>query len=104
MKKRNNVGKKNNELQKLKPRIIRILKKNGVKKAGIFGSFVRGKNKKNSDIDVLILPPRNMSLIEFVHVKNELEDELQKKVDLVSYRGIHPLLKKEILQEEIRII
>lgn len=43
-----------NELKKLKPMIVRTLKKDGIKKAGIFGSFVRGEEKKNSDIDILI--------------------------------------------------
>ena len=49
-----NKIKKNNELEKLKQKIIRILKKNGIRKAGIFGSFARGENKKRSDIDILI--------------------------------------------------
>ena len=95
--------KQNNELKKLKPKLIRILKANGIKKAGIFGSYARGDQKKNSDIDVLIQPTRNMGL-EFVGVKLELENKLNKKVDLVTYKGIHPLLKKQILKEEVKII
>ena len=87
-----------------KQKIVKILKKYGVKKAGIFGSYVRGEQKKNSDIDILIEPPKNMSLIGFVHVKHKLEDELGIKIDLVSYKGIHPLLKSQILHEEVKII
>lgn len=95
---------KKDELKKLKPKIVGTLKKYGVKKAGIFGSFVRGEQKKGSDIDILIMPPKSMSLIDFVGVKLELEDNLKNKIDLVSYRGIHPLLKKQILKEEVKII
>ena len=95
---------KKKELNKMKPKIIRILRKHGVRKAGIFGSYVKGEQKKNSDIDILIDPPRNMSLIGFVHVKYKLEDELGIKIDLVSYKGIHPLLKNQILHEEVKII
>lgn len=97
-------NKKNNELEKLKPQIVEVLKDKRIKKAGIFGSFVRGEHKKGSDIDILILPPKGMSLMDFVGVKLELENSLDIKVDLVSYRGIHPLLKKQILKEEVKII
>ena len=97
------MNKKNNGLKKIKPKIVEILKKKGVKKAGIFGSYVRGEQKKNSDIDILIQPTEGMGL-EFAGVKLELEDELGRKVDLITYKGIHPLIKKKILKEEIRII
>ena len=90
-------------INELKPKIIKILKKNKIKKAGIFGSYARGEQKKGSDIDILIQPPSGMGL-EFVGVKLELEDKLRRKVDLVTYKGIHPLLKKRILQEEVKII
>jgi uncharacterized protein len=94
----------NREIRRLVPKIVRILRKYGVAKAGIFGSSVRGEQKKNSDVDILILPPKNMSLLGFVHLKHELEEKLGKKVDLVSYRGVHPYLKDQILGEEIRVI
>ena len=42
--------------------------------------------------------------LEFIGVKLELEDKLGRKIDLVTYKGIHPFLKKRILNEEIRII
>ena len=90
-------------IEKIKPRIIKVLKKNKIKKAGIFGSYARGKQKKNSDIDILIEPAKGMGL-EFVGIKLELENELKRKIDLVTYKGIHPLIKKKVLKEEIRII
>ncbi|MFH1377073.1 MAG: nucleotidyltransferase domain-containing protein [Candidatus Woesearchaeota archaeon] len=96
--------KNSKELEKIKKPIIKVLKKYKIKKAGIFGSFVRNEQKKNSDVDILIQPTKDMSLLLFIHVKHELEDKLHKKIDLVSYKGIHPLLKKQILQEEVKII
>ncbi len=95
--------KSTNELKKLKPRIIRILKKHGIKKAGIFGSYARGDNKKKSDIDIIIEPRKGMGL-EFVGVQQELQDEMGIKIDLVTYKGIHPLIREQVLKEEIRII
>jgi len=90
-------------IEELKPEIIKILKKNKIKKAGIFGSYIKGEQKKNSDIDIVIEPAKGMGL-EFIGVKLELEDKLGRKIDLVTYKGIHPFLKKRILNEEIRII
>jgi len=98
-----NVDKNKITIEKIKPQIIKILKKNKIKRAGIFGSYARGEQKKSSDIDLLVEYPKGMGL-EFVSIKFELEDKLGKKIDLVTYKGIHPLLKKRILNEEIRII
>jgi len=91
-----------NELKKLKPKIIRILKSRGIRKAGIFGSFARNEQGKNSDIDILI--KFNGSLLDLVGLEMELEKILRMKVDLLTYRGISPYLKDRILSEEVRII
>ncbi len=98
-----NVKKKPNEIIKLIPKIIEILKRNNIKKAGIFGSYARGDFKKNSDIDIIVQPAKGMGL-EFVGLALELEDNLNKKIDLLTYKSIHPLIKKRVLEEEIRII
>lgn len=103
VKKESNANKKNNVLDKIKPKIIEILKKKGIKKAGIFGSYARGEQEKNSDIDILIEPTKGMGM-EFIRLNLELEKELGLKVDLVSYNGINPHLKKYILTGEVRII
>src|SRR3989344_2796119 len=90
-------------LEKIKSKIIRILRNNNIKKAGIFGSYAVGKNKKNSDIDIIVEPPKNIGL-RFVKIQFELENNLKKKVDLITYGSVHPLLKKRILDEEVRLI
>ncbi|RLG15171.1 hypothetical protein DRN69_03510 [Candidatus Pacearchaeota archaeon] len=93
------------EVANLKKKIIPILKRNNVVKAGIFGSFARGEAKKRSDIDILIEfdKRKRKSLLDLVGVKLELENKLKKKVDLLTYKSIHPLLKDIILKEEVRI-
>lgn len=92
------------QLNEIKQKIRKILKKHGVVRAGIFGSCARGEQKKGSDIDVLIEPPKNIGLFEFVGIKLDLEDELKRKIDLIDYRTIKPLIKKKILSEEVKII
>jgi hypothetical protein len=89
-------------IKEIKKKIVPFLKKNSVKKAGIFGSFARGEEKKNSDVDILI--EFNGSLLDLSGLKIELEEILGRKVDIVSYKYIHPKLKKQILKEEIKIL
>jgi len=96
--------KQNKEIEEIKRKIVPLLKKNKIVRAGIFGSYARGEQKKNSDIDILIRPTRKMSLFDFAGIKLEIEDKLGNKIDIVSYRAIHPKLKRQILREEIRII
>ena len=99
------VKRPNKEIEKIKSKIIEILKKNNVKRAGIFGSYSRGEQKKNSDIDIAVeIDDKNMGLIGFIGLKIALEDYLGRKVDLVEYSAIKKLIKDRILNEEIRII
>jgi hypothetical protein len=98
-----NENKQKESIEKIKPKIIKILKKNNIKRAGIFGSYARGENKKDSDIDILVEPAKNMGF-KFAGLEIQLSKALKRKVDLVSYNGISPYLKNKILSQEIRII
>ncbi|MFH1233834.1 MAG: nucleotidyltransferase family protein [Patescibacteria group bacterium] len=91
------------KITKIKGKILPILKKNNVVRASIFGSFARGENKKGSDIDILVELKKNKSLLDLIHLKNELEDLLKQKVDLLTYNGINPRLEKYIYKDEIKI-
>lgn len=92
------------DIEKIKKKIIPILKRNSVTKAGIFGSYARSEQKKDSDIDILIEILKPISLLDFAGLKLELEDVLGRKVDLVEYNSIKPLIKKHVLDEEIKIV
>ncbi len=88
----------------IKRRILPIVKRYGIRKVGLFGSCARGEMRKDSDIDLLVDIKKDLSLLDFVGIKLELEDALGKKVDLVEYHMIKPLLRERILKEEVRII
>jgi len=92
-----------NNVNIIKSKILDVLKQNNIKKAGIFGSYARGEQRKNSDIDILIEPTKEMGF-GFFGINDLLEKKLGKKVHLVTYNYIHPHIKKEILNDEIRII
>ena len=89
----------------LKQKLISVLKKHKVARAGIFGSYARGEQKKDSDIDIVVeISDKHMSLLGFIHIKNEIEEALGKRVDLVEYEALKPRLRERILEEEIVIL
>ncbi len=90
------------KVEDIKKKIERILQAYKIKKAGIFGSYALGQHREKSDIDILV--EYDGSLLDLVRLERELKKALGKKVDLLTYGSIHPLLKKKILEEEIRII
>jgi len=88
----------------VKNRIIQVLKRHNVKKAALFGSYVRGEAKEGSDIDILVELDEDVSLLDFAGIKIELEEATGKKVDLVEYETIKPLLRDRILKEQVVLI
>lgn len=81
--------------------ITPIMRRYGVVKAAFFGSVVGEQFHENeSDVDILVLPPRGMSLLDFIGLKQDIEDMIHKDVDLVSYNGISPYLRNSILSGE----
>ena len=91
-------------IEEIKRKILPILKKYGVTRAGIFGSVVRGEARKDSDIDILVEIESRMSLLDFAGLKLELEEALGRKVDLGEYSVIKPIIKEQILKEEVSIL
>lgn len=91
-------------VEEMKKKIIPILKRYHVNRAGIFGSIVRGEETKESDIDVLVEIECRMSLLDFVGLKLELEEALGRKVDLGEYSTIKPIIREQILSEEVAIL
>ena len=79
--------------------IINTLKPFKPTKIGIFGSYSRGENTENSDIDILYSFNSKYNLFDLVGLQIELQEKLQKEVDLVEFTAIHPKLQTRILNE-----
>ena len=92
------------DLEEIKKKALPILKKAGVTRSSIFGSYVRGEATKDSDIDFLVEVPRDTDLFDLAGLKMKLEKALGRETDLITYRSVHPLLKNRILAEQIRIL
>ncbi|NPV49615.1 MAG: hypothetical protein HPY60_00250 [Candidatus Methanofastidiosum sp.] len=84
----------------MREKIIPILKKHNVKRASLFGSIVSGNYTDKSDIDILVELDDDLSLLDFIDIKLEIEDATKRKVDLVEYSTIKPSLKKYILKDQ----
>lgn len=90
----------NPEIEKIKNLISDILISYDVKKAALFGSIVRNEQTANSDIDLLVEFGSGKSLLDLIGLKLDLEDFLHRKVDVLTYKSLHPLLKDKILEEQ----
>ena len=90
-------------IKEIKRKILPILERYGVKRVGLFGSYIRGEMKEHSDIDILVEIEQDISLLDFVGIKLEIEEVLGNKVDLVEYDTIKPLLRERILKEQVII-
>jgi uncharacterized protein len=76
-----------------------------VKELGIFGSYVRGEQKKQSDVDILVEfeETANLSLLDFIGLENRLSDILGIKVDLVEKQTLKPRIGKHVLEEVVQV-
>jgi len=90
-------------IEELKVKLAPIFKANDVKRSSVFGSVARGEAKSDSARDILIGFIGDKSLFDLIGLEQTLEDELDRKVDLLTYRSIHPLLKDVILKDEVKI-
>lgn len=91
-------------LEEIKNKALPILKEAGVTRSSIFGSYVREEEKRNSDIDILVELPKGKSLLDLIKLERKLAETLGKKVDLLTYKSISPLLKETIQKNQLSIL
>ena len=89
-------------IEEIKKKILPVVRKYEVQKASLFGSFVRGEQREDSDIDILVefKDRENKTLLDLVGLELELQEVLNCGVDVLTYRSIHPLLRDYILKEQ----
>jgi len=85
-------------IRKLKPMLI---EKHKIKEIGIFGSYIRGEQTDNSDIDILINFEEFPGLIGFIGIEDELSQHIGMKVDLVTKTGLKPETGRHILRDAV---
>ena len=91
-------------LKNVTSKVLPVLKEAGVTKSSLFGSYVRGDYRTDSDVDILVELPKGNSLLDLVRLEKKLEKALGKKVDLLTYNSVHPLLKDHIKKDQLQIL
>ncbi len=90
-------------LKQKRAEIISIAERNGGRKVRIFGSLARGDGGMDSDVDFLIELEPEKSLLDIVAIKQDLEDLLQMKVDVVTESAVSPYIRREIVRQAISL-
>jgi hypothetical protein len=90
-------------IELLKMHKSELMERYGIRKIGVFGSYIRGENGGESDLDILVefREDARISLLDFVGIENDLSDLLGVKVDLVEKSALKPRIGKQILQEVV---
>ena len=94
----------NNNLDEIKKKALPLLINAGVIRSSIFGSYARGENDIESDIDMLVELPTGKTLLDLVRLERQLGEVLAKEVDLLTYQSISPLLKDYIQKDQFQIL
>jgi predicted nucleotidyltransferase len=90
-------------LQRKRDKILRVAASHGVRDVRVFGSFARGEAGPESDVDILVKLDPGRSLLDIVAIKQDLEDLLGCKVDVVTEAAISPYIREEVLREAVSI-
>ena len=79
--------------------ILAIAKRHGIRDVRVFGSMARGDADETGDVDLLVsLPPQRTGL-SLGALLIDVQDLLQRRVDVVTEKSLHPALRERILQE-----
>ena len=91
------------EIRQLRKQILSIARKHGALRIRVFGSVAKDTASKKSDVDFLVSMNEGASCFDMSHMLHELEDLLQCNIDLVSEKGLHPLMRNEILSSAVTL-
>ena len=92
------------KIEEIKEKAVPILKAAGARKAALFGSYARGEETPESDIDIIVEMPSGTSLFDVGGLQYDLQEALGKKVDLSQYVALKPLIKPYIMKDLIPIL
>ncbi|TAG92526.1 MAG: DNA polymerase subunit beta [Oscillatoriales cyanobacterium] len=88
-------------LQEKRAEILQLAAKHGAFNVRIFGSVARGEEREDSDVDFLVEMETERSLLDRIGLIQDLEDFLEKKVDVANVKGLREAFRERILREAI---
>ncbi len=90
-------------LRDKREQILRIAASHGARNIRVFGSQVRGAARPDSDIDILVQLGPDQSLLDLIAIKQDLEDLLGCKVDVVTEASLSPYFRDQVLDEAVSL-
>jgi uncharacterized protein len=91
------------ELKERREKILDIAERHGARRVQIFGSLARAESERHSDVDFLVELEPGKSLLDLIAMKQDLEDLLECKVDVVTKRAVSPYIRDEIVAQAISL-
>ena len=90
-------------LREKRDQILAIARQYGARNVRVFGSLARGVGKRGSDLDVLVELESGRSLLDIIAIKQDLEDLLNTKVDVVTEAAVSPYIRDQVLRQAISL-
>ena len=79
--------------------LLALAERHGVRDVRVFGSMVRSEADDTSDVDLLVSLPRDKTGLALGGLLMDVQDLLQRRVDVVTEGGLHPALRDRVLRE-----
>lgn len=92
------------EIQEIRVKTAPVFNRHGVVRAAVFGSLARGEAREESDLDILVEFQGEKTLLDLVALQMELEEALDREVDVLTYRALHPRIKEKVLREQVVLL
>jgi hypothetical protein len=92
------------DLDNLRSKIAPTMSRRGVVRAGVFGSFARGEDTDESDIDFLVEFEEGRTLLDLSGLRLDLMDLLGRDVDVATPKSLHPKLRDRVMAEVVPLL
>jgi uncharacterized protein len=86
-----------------RPDMLRVAAHYGAHDVRIFGSLARGEPRPGSDVDILVALEAGRSLLDLIALKQDLEDMLGCRVDVVTEAAVSPYLRERVLKDAVAL-
>ena len=90
-------------IERHRTEILALAERHGVRDLRVFGSMARGDATDASDVDLLVTLPPDRTGLALGGLLADVQELLQRRVDVVTERGLHPALRVRVLQEAERL-